>query len=447
MFKKIRNLLVTGIFAAALAVSGAAEVSAAVDTAATADTYPVDSDQWAGWPQAPALLGVTGCLYDVNTGTVLYAKGMDVQRFPASITKIMTALVVMEHADLNAQVSFTETGLADAYGGSSNCNPKLGETFTVDQLLQLLLVKSANDAAAQLAESVGGSVENFAAMMNQKAEELGCTNTHFVNASGLEDDNHYTSAHDMALIMNAALKQDRIREIMNAQSITIPATNMSESRYYETHLQMLVPGNEYYYEGAFGGKTGYTPISGCTLVMSATRGDRTLIGVVMGGGDSNLICLDMADLFNYGFDSFSYTDMTGGYPYISGGAALLPNGQDPSAVEILPQETAEGVALTYQFNGQNFGGGLMAADAYAAWQKSLQPEEENVQETLHGQENPGQEGASDPAGNAHKGKRILMYIAIGILLISVICCIILIVLTSESYQKKMRRKRRDGRKR
>lgn len=450
MFKKIRNLLGTCFLVAALVAGSAVNVAAEVDTTATADSYPVDSNSWENWPQASPILGVTGYLMDLNTGAVLYSKGSDVQRFPASITKIMTALLVVERADLSGQVIFTGEGLADAYGGSSNINPQIGETFTVDEMLQMLLVKSANDVATQLAMYLAGSVEAFADMMNQKAAELGCTNTHFANASGLEDDNHYTSAHDMALIMRAAIQHNRIREIMNAQSITIPATNMSESRYYETHLLMLVPSSEYYYEGALGGKTGYTPISGCTLVMYATRGDRTLIGVVMGGGDSNLICTDMADLFDYGFQSFANTDMTGGYPYISGGTALLPVGMDPSLVNVVPTETAEGVSLAYQYNGQNLGSGLMTKEAYDTWQASLAPAEKaeaSTEASVSEGEKSEAEKTEEVTETEKKqgGKTTLMYIVIAILALSILGCIILIALTSESHQQKRRRQKRNKR--
>ncbi|MDO4616822.1 MAG: D-alanyl-D-alanine carboxypeptidase family protein [Lachnospiraceae bacterium] len=459
MFKKIRKLLIVSLLAVTVSAGSTVSAMAEVNTEAASDTYAVDSDSWAGWPQAPGLLGVTGCLYDMDTGAVLYAKGMDEQRFPASITKIMTALVVVEHADLNAQVTFTETGLADAFDGSSNINPKLGETFTVDEMLQMLLVKSANDAGTQLAEYVGGSVEAFAAMMNQKAAELGCTNTHFVNACGLENDDHYTSAHDMALIMRAAIQYDRIREIMNVQSIQIDATEYTDTRYYDTHLLMLVPESEYYYEGALGGKTGYTPISGCTLVMYAARGDRTLIGVVMGGGDSNLICLDMADLFDYGFNNFSYTDMTDGYPMISGGTALLPNGIDPSLVQTNAETTAEGVALSYVCNGQILGTGLMSEDAYTAWQTALHPELQNEMEAAEAE---GETGITDSEGipfaeNAEaentesssqkKSKRtIFMYIAVAALVIAAAACVVLVIMTSDKYQRSRReRKRRNQR--
>ncbi|MDO4490435.1 MAG: D-alanyl-D-alanine carboxypeptidase family protein [Lachnospiraceae bacterium] len=452
MFKKIRKLLGCSLLAAALTVGSAVGVSAAVDVSATTGTYPVESDSWANWPQSPSMLAVTACLMDADTGAILYARGMDVPRFPASITKVMTALVVMEHADLNAQVAFTETGLADAYGGSSNINPTLGEVFTVDQMLQMLLVKSANDVATQLAEAVGGSVENFAAMMNQKAAELGCTNTHFANASGLENDDHYVSAHDMALIMKAAISHDRLREIMNVQSIQVPETNASGARYYDTHLQMLVPGNEYYYEGALGGKTGYTPVSGSTLVMYATRENRTLIGVVMGSQsaqlDTNGCCIDMADLFDYGFYSFSYQDMTGGYPYLWGGTALLPNGMDPAGVNVLTEETPEGVLYSYQYNGQNLGNGLMAKDTYDAMQAALQSAAETEMAAQEGTEDAVTSSSADApeerTGNSGKsGRTVVMTIAIAVLTVSILGCIVLIILTSEGHQKKLHSQRRN----
>ncbi len=440
MFKKIRKLLGACLLVSSLAAGSAVSVMAAVDTEATAETYPVASDSWTGWPQAPEILGVTGCIYDVETGTVLYSKGMDEQRFPASITKVMTAIVVMEHADLNASVTFTETGLEDAYDGSSNINPQLGETFTVDEMLQMMLVKSANDVSSQLAEYVGGSISGFAEMMNQKAEELGCTNTHFVNACGLEDDDHYTSAWDMVLIMQEALQYGRIREIMASQSITIPATDYSETRYYDTHILMINPESEYYYEGAQGGKTGYTPISGCTLVMYATRGDRTLIGVVMGGGDSNLICVDMADLFDYGFDSFSYTDMTAGYPFISGGTALLPNNMDRSDVTVNAEETEEGVAVSYEVDGQIFGTGLMSETAYEAWLEATEEVDEGETRVSEGIPSDDAEDSGSTAVETNTGRRILMYIALAVLVLSAVICIVYIVSTSDRKKSRKRRK-------
>lgn len=458
MFKKIGKLVGSCLLAVSLAVGMTVSVPAAVDVAVTADSFPVESDTWQNWPKGPDMLAVTACLMDGNTGEILYAKGMDAQRFPASITKIMTALVVVENADLNAQVAFTQTGLADAYGGSSNINPQLGEVFTVDQMLQMLLVKSANDVATQLAEAVGGSVDAFAAMMNQKAAELGCTNTHFANASGLENDDHYTSAHDMALIMRAAIQHDRIREIMHVQSIVIPETNVSGARAYDTHLQMLVPENPYYYEGAMGGKTGYTPISGCTLVMYAVRGDRILIGVVMGSRDSNmdsnLICADMADIMNYGFDSFSNIDMAPGYPCVSGGLALVPNGTDASAVAVIPNETPDGMALSYQYAGQNVGSGLMTKETYDAWQLALHPTPEPTATPQTGVENnekavsPERGMTEKTEGSKHKtsGKIIIMYAIIGILLLAIVASLLLIIFSSDMYQKKKhRRKKKQGR--
>lgn len=452
MFKKIRKLLGTCLLSVSLAVGMTVSVPAAVDVGVTVDSFPVESDTWQNWPKSPDMLAVTACLMDFNTGEILYSKGMDAQRFPASITKIMTALIVVENADLNAQVAFTETGLADAYGGSSNINPQLGEVFTIDQMLQMLLVKSANDVATQLAEAVGGSVDAFAAMMNQKAAELGCTNTHFANASGLENDDHYTSAHDMALIMRAAIQHNRIREIMNVQNIVIPETNLSGARSYDTHLQMLMPGNPYYYEGAMGGKTGYTPISGCTLVMYAARADRVLIGVVMGSRDSNmdsnLICADMIDILDYGFNSFTNVEVAPGYPCVSGGFALVPVGTDPSLVEVVPTETPEGMSLLYQYGGQNVGSGLMAKDTYDAWQLSLHPEmNKDTTKTVVEETGDKEEVASEDKQADHKKKTsgmiVVLYIMIAILALAIIACIVLIILSSEGQKRKKRRRRKN----
>ncbi len=186
--------------------------------------YTIETNSWKNWPEGPAIWGTTACMIDSETGSVLYGKGAMAERYPASITKVMTALLVLQYCNLDDIVTMTETGLADAYGDSSNINPKLGEQFTVEQCLQMLLIKSANDVAAQLAEFTCGSVAAFTDLMNQTAASLGCTNTHFNNASGLEDPNHYTSALDMCYIMREALKYDKFREIIAMPEVVIPAT-------------------------------------------------------------------------------------------------------------------------------------------------------------------------------------------------------------------------------
>ena len=444
MRKKMKRF----VCAAAAIITGllsCCQVFAAVDTSAV---FELTSNTWEKWPQAPDIQGDTAVVMDLDTGAVLYDKGKDAERYPASITKIMTSLLILENcSDMNAQVTMTETGMADAYSGSSNVNPTLGEVFTVEQCLQMILVKSANDVATQMAEYVGGSVQGFVDMMNAKAAELGCTHTHFCNASGLENDDHYTSPYDMALITREALKHDKFREIIGLQNITIPATNTSGARYYDTHIQMIVPGNQYYYEGCIGGKTGYTDISKSTLVAVAERDGHTLIGVVMGGTDSNLICTDMIAILDYGFQNFSVTDMSYGLEMISGGTAMVPNGTEADAVEIQASRTDGGIQLTYLYSGQTLGGGLISEEGYKQLKQEREvtadfedePEESQETQNVTVTATPEAEQPEENGDRQETGNSILPYVIMGVLGILILGGVILIVVGSRRNRKGRRR--------
>ena len=292
---------VWGLVLAVLLLAGAALPAAAqVDEGQT--YFEVESNTWEGWPAGPDISAYTACVMDADTSQVLYAKGMDAERYPASITKVMTAILIMDNCDMTSLVTMNEIGMADAYAGSSNITPTYGEIFTVEECLQMILVKSANDVSTQMAAYIAGSVEAFADMMNARAAQLGCTHTHFANASGLHDPNHYTSAHDIALIMQEALKYQKFREIISRLQVVIPETNYSGARYYDTHLEMLKEGR-FYYEGTLGGKTGNTDEAMSTLVMAAERNGRTLIGVIMGHGSGEGIIFDMHTILDYGFNN------------------------------------------------------------------------------------------------------------------------------------------------
>ena len=441
MRKKMKRILVAAA-AAVMWLAGSSQIYAAVDTAAV---FELTSNTWENWPQAPDIQGDTAVVMDMDTGTVLYDKGMDAQRYPASITKIMTALLILENcSDMNAQVTMTETGLADAYSGSVNVQPVLGEVFTVEQCLQMILVKSANDVATQMAEYVGGSVQGFADMMNAKAAELGCRNTHFCNASGLENADHYTSPYDMALITREALKSDKFREIFDMYNITIPATNMSGERYYESHVQMNIPGNQFYYEDCIGGKTGYTDISKSTLVAVAERDGRTLIGVIMGHPDGNLIFSDMGAILDYGFQNFGVTDMSYGLEMTSGGTAVVPSGTAADAVDIQASRTDDGIALTYLYSGQNVGNGVISEDGYAqlAEQREVTADFEldsegedspDVTVTSTPEEEQPEENSAPAAETS-----ILPYIVMGILGVLILLGVILIIIGSKRNRKRRR---------
>ena len=160
------------------------------------------------WPEGPENNSGAVCLLDADTGAVLYDKNMDEQRYPASITKILTALLIIENKQMTDTVTFGEHAVSESIPGNARINVQLGETITVEDALHAILLASANEVCTQLAIDIAGSEEGFAAMMNERAAALGCTNSHFVNANGLPDPNHYTSAHDMALIMQECIKNE-----------------------------------------------------------------------------------------------------------------------------------------------------------------------------------------------------------------------------------------------
>ncbi len=429
-------------------ISNSVVAFAEVDTSAE---FAVDSDYWTYWPQAETITGKTACLMDADTGTILYSKGLDAQRYPASITKLMTALIVAENCSLDDQVTMTETGMADAYAGSSNCNPQLGEVFTVKECLELLLIKSANDIASQLAEHTAGSVQNFATMMNEKAILLGCTNTNFVNASGLEDSNHYTSARDMALIMRAAIQNDTIREIMGMPSCTIPATNMSEERYYTTHNLLMQPDSGYYYEGCLGGKTGYTDISQSTLVCYAQRNDMTLIGVVMGAPETQSNASDMITLFDYGFNNFYRSEAVPGASCLSGGTVTLPYGLDASQLTLTATDNGENKDFTLTVDDHIIGRGSMTASEYSRITGESIDSSSTVQETSSGtsQTTAGTsgstindtEGTDSVIAKDSSAKSPVLYVIMIILGIAILIGIIYIIQKNRKQKRRKRKKR------
>ena len=223
--KKTKKLL--AVFAAvSVALMLPLQTMAAVDLNAK---YDISTNQIQGWPAGPDITSDTGILMDADTGVVLYNKGGDEQRYPASITKIMTLLVAVENSTMDEKVTFTETGVRNVTADSSNIGTKVGEVLTMEDCLHALIIQSANDVAAQIAEHIGGTEQAFIDMMNQRASEIGCTNTHFANSSGLPDDNHYSSARDMALIFREGLKNETFRTVVGTPDYIIQPTNMDNS--------------------------------------------------------------------------------------------------------------------------------------------------------------------------------------------------------------------------
>ena len=229
----------------------------------------------------PDIYAETYCVLEGNSGAVLLQKDMNKKMYPASTTKILTALLTLENVeDLDQPVTFTHSAVS-VDPSSSTLNPKAmeGETMSVRDVLYGMLLKSANECAALLGEFVGGSEADFAAMMNQRAKEIGCLNSHFVNAHGFHNDDHYTTAYDLALILREAMKNPRYRELNATTVYTIPATNMCGDRTFSIGHQMI-GGNEKE-EGCIGGKTGSTPQAGRTLATAVDRDGLYTISTLM----------------------------------------------------------------------------------------------------------------------------------------------------------------------
>ena len=365
MNKRIYRIA-AGVCAAMILVSSATVQAASVTTNGT--PAPVVTDSIAGWPAAPAITSETAVLIDAETGAVLYDKGMDECRYPASTTKLMTLLVAIENSSPRDIVTFTETGVRDVTWDSSNINAKLGETMTMKECWMAAYIQSANEVCAEIAETVGGTEAGFVEMMNQKAQELGCTHTHFVNASGLPDENHYSSAHDLAKIMQAGLKNHRFCQVLKKVSYTIPATNMSEARSMHTHMPLMAKESDLYYEGCLGGKTGFATEAQHTLVTAAERNGRTYIAVTMRAADLGTNCTDSRALFDYAFNNFDTIDVDGTKMTVPKGITLNDLTADMS-------ESNGETLNSYYYNGQFVGS---AAEAKPTETPSPEPTGEMV---------------------------------------------------------------------
>lgn len=251
--------------------------------------------------EGPNITAGAAILIDNRTNKVLYNKNENEKMYPASTTKIMTAILTLENCDLNETVTASYDAVMSIPNGYSSANIQIGEQLTVEQLLQTLLVHSANDAANILAEHVGGSIDSFISMMNTKLNELNLDNSHFTNAYGKHDEDHYTTAHDLAFLLQYCLKNESFRKIAGSASCAIPATNKSSSRLYHSTNELLISNNKNYYQYLTSGKTGYTSQAKECLVSSAYKDDLELICVVL--GSSNRFG-ETRKLYEYGFSNY-----------------------------------------------------------------------------------------------------------------------------------------------
>lgn len=380
----------------------------------TGSMIPVQASEY--WPQAPETASPCVMVMEMNTGAVLYEKNADEVHYPASITKIMTTLIAIEKGKMDDVVTFSADAVYKNEGDTSHISRDLEEQMTLEQCLYGVMLESANECAYAVAEHVGGTVENFVDMMNAKAKELGCTNTHFANPHGLQDENHYTTAHDMALIAQAAYQNETFRIIIGTKMYTIPPTNKhAEETVLRNHHDMLCTyhnaNRKYLYPYCVGGKTGYTATANSTLVTYAEKDGMTLICVVMNTQSPNQF-IDTVNLFDYAFDNFQVLNVSENDTDYSA-EATVDNGNlnniapfvelDKDAVIVLPKtaefsDTSSSVeyndsdseiagSITYTYAGRNVGKADIkttgvVVEGYAFDNESTEEEEQEAVSTV-----------------------------------------------------------------
>lgn len=284
----------------------AALVYADVDYAAEAEerkSLPIQTNEIENWPQGPQIGAEGAILMEVSTGTILYAKNIDEKLYPASTTKILTALVAIENAELNEDVSFSYEAVFGIEKGSSNMGMNVGEVITMEQCLYGILVYSANEVCNAIGEHIAGSIDGYVDMMNAKAAELGCTNSHFVTTNGLHDENHYTTPRDLATIACAFFSNQTLSKMADTAYYHIPPSPTQPDPNKDLWTHNSLTKGTYTYDGYIGGKTGYTSDSRQTLVSCAERDGMKLVCVIMKEESPNQF-LDTIALFDYGFNNF-----------------------------------------------------------------------------------------------------------------------------------------------
>ena len=336
------------------------------------ETYniPADSNSLSSWPEGPWVNAESAILMDMDTGAVLYAKNAYKEQYPASITKLMTVLTALEYIQPGDKVEFSNESVEFLEPGDASIGMRPGEIIDMKDALYAVLLASANEVSYAVAESVGkqylgGGFDEFIDRMNEKAKEIGCLNSHWVNANGLHDDLHYTSAYDMAIIASEIYKEPLFNEIMQEFEHRVPPTNLEEeTRVFQQNHKMTWENGMYYYEYCKGGKTGFTDQAQTTLVTLADDGNMKLAAVLLydRGGHAYE---ETRSLFDYGYDNFSKvkvseveknTDIK--YYKDDNVAFTLPSGVTADKFKkeynVLGSDNCE-AKVTYSYNGNPMG--------------------------------------------------------------------------------------------
>ncbi len=279
--------------------------STAEERIAMNQAMPIQSNEVANWPQGPVISAESAILIEAETGAVLYAKNIHEPEYPASTTKILTTLIASEQCALNEEVVMSQAAVFGIPVGSNNVAMNPGDVLSMEQCLNAILIRSANEVSYAVAEHISGSWDGFADLMNERAKELGCVDSNFVNPNGLPDENHYTSAHDLAMIGRAFFENEMLCKITTTPMLHIPK---ERGDLYDANQMQLLPGKPYAYQYLVGCKTGYTEAARSTLVSCAERDGLKLICVVM-RDENPQYYKDTVTLFDYGFANFEHVNV------------------------------------------------------------------------------------------------------------------------------------------
>lgn len=429
------------------------------------------------WPADTGIMAEAGIVIDYDSGAVIFGQNIHLPYAPASITKLLTALVVIENADLKDMVTFSQDAVYNVESGSGNkYNMETGDQLSVEDCLYLLLLQSSNQAGNALAEHVAGSRDQFVDMMNKRIAELGCEESHFANPSGLNDDNQYVSAYDMARIARAAFSNPKLMEIDSAKKHTIGATinNPNGATFSMEHKLLMTEdtSSDLYCEGAVAGKTGFTSLAGNTLVTYASRDNQNLIAVVLKGTQPQYY-IDSKTLLEFGFANFktiniaqNETSFTSGETPVTvgeknyspsdlyldeSGAVTVPRGAefsdtDKELVASLPEDHPMGAIaqVLYSYDGRQVGSAwLYSREAVAAAESAAQtPVTEPASETPV---------SADPQGSGKGFKfelsKMILPAAILLVVIGAAALIIYVVREKKREQEDLARRRERRRQR
>ena len=302
LIKKLSCYLLCLCVAGTSFISNAAQTPE--ETIAINQALPVESNDVADWPTGPVTSAGAAILIEAETGTVLYAKNIHAQYYPASTTKILTSLIAMETCDMNEMVTFSYKATHDIDPGSNHIGMDTGEQLPMEDCLKAILIRSANEVSFAVAEHIAGdSWENFAPIMNARATELGCLNSNFVNPNGLPNEEHVTTAYDLAMIGRAFFDNELLCQMTLTKQLHLYPTDVQPDEIWENNHMLLLPGKEYAYEPLVGCKTGYTNAARSSLVSCAEKNGLKLICVVL-QDEAPYQYEDTIALFEYGFNNF-----------------------------------------------------------------------------------------------------------------------------------------------